>query len=316
LADLWGTQLAGQLVAESIDPAQVSGPEQEKLKRLKSRLIRLLGDSRLPAPERALAGRTLAVLGDPRPEVMTVDRMEFRAVPAGRFWMGSKAEDKEAYGDEKPGRKLDLGYEYRLGRYPVTVAQFRTYLEETGSEHDPESLRAPANGPVVRVSWHEAMKFCDWLTRRWHKRGLLEKGWHARLPSEAEWEKAARGADGRVYPWEGEFDADRANTGETGLGDVSAAGCFPGGASPHGCEEMSGNVWEWTRSVYKPYPYDPSDGCESMEDNAQVSRVLRGGSYIGVSGDARCAYRFGVGPGNRHVHIGFRVVLSPFSSGL
>jgi formylglycine-generating enzyme required for sulfatase activity len=316
-ADLWGTQLAGQLVTESSELMQVNGSEQEKLKRLKSRLVHLLGDSRLPAPERALAGRTLAVLGDPRPKVMTVDGMEFCPVPAGRFWMGSREEDQEAYRDEKPGHELDLRSEYRLGRYPVTVAQFREYVEASGAEvGDPYSLRGQANSPVVRVSWHDAVAFCEWLTVRLRDRGLLEEGWCARLPSEAEWEKAARGTAGHQYPWGEDFDPEKANTGETRLGSVSAVGCFPGGASVHGCEDLSGNVWEWTRSVKDSYPYDPSDGREDMKASAQVLRVLRGGSYIDNSRFARCASRNGSVPGGRLIDIGFRVSLSPFSSGL
>jgi formylglycine-generating enzyme required for sulfatase activity len=315
-ADVWGAHLAGQVVVESANLSQVSGPNRAKLELLRRWHVRLLGDRRLPAVERALAGRTLAALGDPRPEVMTVDGMEFRAVPAGRFWMGSREEDHQAHGNQKPLHEVDLPYEYRMGRYPVTVAQFREYVEETGAEFYPRSLRAPANSPVVAVSWSEAIKFCDWLTHRWRENGFLAAGWRATLPSEAEWEKAARGVDGRMYPWEGKFDPERANS-ETRIRTVSAVGCFPGGASPYGCEEVSGNVLEWTRSMYKHYPYDPSDGRESMEeDSAQSFRVLRGGSFISDSRDAPCASRSRDGPGYRFINLGFRVVLSPFSSGL
>jgi formylglycine-generating enzyme required for sulfatase activity len=311
-ADVWGAHLAGQMVMESANFSQVSGPNRSKLERLRKWLARLLGDSRLPAPERALAGRTLADLGDPRPEVMTVDGMEFCRVPAGHFWMGSK----EAYESEKPVHKLDLPYEYRMGRYPVTVAQFREYVEATSSEHHPDSLRGPANSPVVVVSWHEAAAFCEWLTVRLRDRGLLEEGWSARLPSEAEWEKAARGPEGRRYPWGEDFDQEKTNSRETGLGNVSAAGCFPGGVSEYGCEEMSGNVWEWTRSVSKPYPYDPSDGREGMEELAQSLRVLRGGADRYDASSVRCAVRYRDFPSVRLRSRGFRVVLLPFSSDL
>jgi formylglycine-generating enzyme required for sulfatase activity len=247
---------------------------------------------------------------------MTVDSMQFRSIPAGRFWMGSGEEDAQAYHEEKPRHEVDLRYEYRIGLYPVTVAQFREYVEETGAEHDRESLRASGNTPVVGVSWYEAVAFCDWLTHRWHDKGRLEPGWRVTLPSEAEWEKAARGVDGRIYPWGPDFDADRANTDEAGVGTVSAVGCFPSGVSQYGCEELSGNVLEWTRSAFKPYPYSPSDGREDMEASAKILRVLRGCSFFDDSRYARCAYRDGYEPVRRDLALGYRVVLSPFSSEL
>jgi formylglycine-generating enzyme required for sulfatase activity/energy-coupling factor transporter ATP-binding protein EcfA2 len=314
-ADVWGALLAGQVVAETAEPGQVTGANRKKLERLRSWLVKLLGDSRLPAVERALAGRTLAVLGDPRPEVMTVDGMELQNVPPGRFWMGE--------GESR--HEVDLLYEFRMARYPVTVAQFREYVKATGAEIGyPDSLRAPANTPVVGMSWYEAVAFCEWLTARLQDKGLLEAGWAVRLPSEAEWEKAARGVDGRAYPWGEEFDPERANTDESGVGRVSAVGCFPGGESVYGCAEMSGNVLEWTGSLWGEeygraqfgYPYVPSDGRENMEAPAQLLRVLRGGSCFYDSRHARCAIRDGDEPVNRGVGIGFRVLLLPFSSGL
>jgi len=280
---------------------------------------------RVTAPRRAAAGRALAELGDPRQEVLTVDAMEFCPVPAGRFRMGSGEDDAAAFEEEKPRHEVDLPYEYRMARYPVTVAQFREYVEATGDDEvRPYRLRAPANSPAVGVSWYQAMAFCEWLTLRFREKGLLEVGWTVRLPSEAEWEKAARGTDGRIYPWGARPDPDLANYDETGVKDVSAVGCFPGGASVYGCEEMSGNVWEWTRSLWGEnpgspsfrYPYDPLDGRESVSAPPKLLRVLRGGSCVNLSRNARCAIRDWNQPDNRGLGIGFRVLLSPFSSGL
>jgi formylglycine-generating enzyme required for sulfatase activity len=248
---------------------------------------------------------------------MTVDGMEFRPVAAGPFLMGSDDSDPEALDNEKPRYLCDLPYEYRIGRYPVTVAQFQEYVQSSGLEPEyPEALEGVSNEPVVLVSWNEALAFCRWLTGKWRQEGRLEPGWGVTLPSEAEWEKAARGTDGKIYPWGNELDPQKANFDETGISRVSAVGCFPGGKSPAGCEEMSGNVWEWTRSSWEKYPYVRDDGRENIEAPPQVPRVLRGGSFGYYSRYVRCSVRDGYGPLLRLRVIGFRVVLLPFSSDL
>ena len=287
LSDAWGAQLAAQVVAESVDLTRVSPSNQLKLDRLRRWLVHLLRDSRLPAIERALAGRSVARLGDPRPEVMTMDNMEFRTVPAGAFLMG---DDREVH---------DLPYDYQIARYPVTVAQFREYVEPSGQQPGkPDSLKGADNEPVVLVTWHEAAALCRWLTERWRQAGRLPEGWEVRLPAGAEWEKAARGTDGRTYPWGEGADPEKANFVETGIGQTSAVGCFPGGASPFGCEEMSGNVWEWTRDL--------------EQSSQEPLRVLRGGAFYNRSGLVRCAYRVRRSPDLWSGSIGFRVVVAPF----
>jgi formylglycine-generating enzyme required for sulfatase activity len=203
-----------------------------------------------------------------------------------------------------------------------------------------------ANHPVVGVTWYEALAFCRWLTDRWQAAGLLPLGWQVCLPSEAEWEKAARGGleipsrpiSGRLpeldltglenlsglmtnphphrrYPWGNEPDPNRANYDQTGIGTTSAVGCFPGGRSPYGCEELSGNVWEWTRSLWgknlqKPdygYPYLAADGREKLTAGTDVLRVLRGGSFLNNEKNVRAAIRFGYFPVSRDRNLGFRV---------
>ena len=289
------------------------GVPAEFRSRVVARLLEVLRDDlRVLAPRRATAGEVLAELGDPRPEVTTLAGMEFRQVHAGRFRMGSDEGQREMFlGDESPQHEVDLAYDYRIGRFPVTVAQFAEYVERSGHRPgDEDALRGPANAPVNWVSWHEALGFCRWLTETWRGEEKLQEGWEVRLPSEAEWEKAARGEDGRTYPWGNDSNANWGNSGETGIDRPSAVGCFPGGASPYGAEELSGNVWEWTRSSYRAYPYVLEDDREAPADSAL--RVLRGGAFDRAPWGVRCAVRYGLGPGARGVLMGFRVVVSPF----
>jgi formylglycine-generating enzyme required for sulfatase activity len=167
----------------------------------------------------------------------------------------------------------------------------------------------------VWVTWYDALAFCRWLGQR--------AGIGLTLPSEAEWEKAARGDDGRIYPWGDEPPNDarcsfgkpfRSTTSTTPVGQYS-----PQGDSPYGCADMASNVWEWTRSLWgtdfkKPefgYPYDPGDGRENLEAESGVLRVLRGGAFYNGAGLVCCAYRDMCDPYGRYGDYGFRVVASP-----
>ena len=343
-ADAWGAQIAAQALIETANLAKVGPANQRKLARVQHWLVKLLGDERLPATERALAGDNLAALGDPRFDaehwhLPAEPLLGFIEIPAGPFAMGSDQQrDREAADREFPQHEVNLPG-YYLARWPMTVAQFAAFVRASSHAADRDSLKGIANHPVVWVDWHEAMAYCRWLSEqlrevarerldtekalsesaRWFWQGLTDGSLGVGLPSEAEWEKAARGADGRIYPWGKKPDPNRANYDDTGLYATSAVGCFPGGASPYGCEEMSGNVWEWTRSLWgedldKPafgYPYDPVDGRENLDASDDVRRVLRGGAFDDGARFARCAYRLGSGPGDRGDDFGFRVVVSP-----
>jgi formylglycine-generating enzyme required for sulfatase activity len=337
-ADAWGAHLAAQAVTESTSLSQISPANWPKLERLRRWLVHLLGDGRFSAAERALAGRTLAKLGDPRfdPDRWFLPRdplLGFREVSAGPFRMGSV--ENEGYDNERPQHDVTLPAFY-MARYPVTVQQLSAFVADSSHEfQDRQALEGLSNHPAVLVTWFEALAYCRWLGEKlqgeaaerlagggpgaeprefWE--GLASGRLVASLPSEAEWEKAARGVDGGRYPWGDEFDPDLANVAESGIGDVSAVGCFPGGASSWGCEEMSGNVWEWTRSLDKPYPYLREDGREDFEAYSQHFRIVRGGSCFSDPWFARCAFRRRVEPDSLNDGFGFRVVVLPFSSGL
>ena len=327
-AALWSGLIACIAGREEIE-ADKDGVREgaEYLEQIRKALLHVLEGS-LPPLERAEAGRALARLGDPRPEVLACEHMAFCHVPAGEF----------IFGEGKEQKKIRLP-EYWIGKYPVTNAQFQQFVQAGGYDNpdfwaeearqagywteagfegrwDNAPRKAPVdygepfnlpNHPVVGISWYEALAFTRWLSsqlpvisHQWSVNGgeeefkaHLQAGQlHVTLPTEEQWEKAARGVDGRAFPWEGDFDPNKANTEETGLGTTTAVGAFPLGASPYGCLDMSGNVWEWVNG----------------EQN------LRGGSYILNADWARCAFRYGLLPDNWLRDYGFRVVVSPFFS--
>jgi formylglycine-generating enzyme required for sulfatase activity len=223
-------------------------------------------------------------------------------VPRGSFLMGSDA--VTAWGADI--RRLQYQVElpgYWISRYPVTVSVFRAFAEKRGYGSRYEgALRGRDDHPVTYVDWHDAMAYCRWLT--------LQSGMPVTLPSEAEWEKAARGTKGRRWPWGDQWDAERCNSAESGIGDTTPVGKYsPQGDSPYGCADMAGNVWEWTRSIYKDYPYDATDGREDLD--AEGHRVLRGGAFDDGSMVARCARRYEDRPDSWGRNYGFRIVVSP-----
>ena len=247
------------------------------------------------------------------------DLFGFVEIPAGPFLIGSDpARDPLAFDNERwPGTsghaKVDLPGFY-IGRYEVTVAQFGSFVNATGHGVDPRTLQAPANHPVAMITWPDALAYCRWLEEQLKQsphtppglQQLLRDGWHAALPSEAQWEKAARGTDGRIYPWGNDVRRDRANFGAAAPVPV---GSIPCPECAFGLSDMSGNVWEWTRSPYQPYPFDPSDDRKNLE--ADALWVMRGGSFADSERNVRAAIRGGADPGARRAFIGFRVVLSP-----
>jgi formylglycine-generating enzyme required for sulfatase activity len=224
-------------------------------------------------------------------------------VPPGPFLMGSdKDRDTGVDENELPQHQVTLPG-YWIGRYPVTVAQFRAFVQASGHQRrDSRSLDGEDDHPVQYVTWHDAWAYCRWLGEK--------TGLPVALPTEAEWEKAARGTEGRIYPWGDERpDESRCNFGNQVGGTTPVGRYSPRGDSPYGCADMAGNVWEWCHSLYKPYPYDPQDGREDLK--AGGLRVLRGGSFYNNQGLVRCAARGGSSPSYWYWHFGFRLCVAP-----
>jgi formylglycine-generating enzyme required for sulfatase activity len=253
-----------------------------------------------PVTEPGLWGPTVAERRQPfEPELILI--------PAGEFLMGSDPEkDKGVDTGEQPQHTLYLP-NYHIAKTPVTNAQYLAFVEAAGHSkpkhwEDGELPEGKEDHPVVRVTWHDAMAYCQWLAEATRKA--------YRLPSEAEWEKAARGTDGRIWPWGSKWDETCCNSSEGGPGDTTPAGQYsPGGDSPYGCVDMAGNVWEWTWSLRRDYPYDAEDGRE--DPTAGGSRVLRGGAFLDNLWYARCAARGRRNPHSRYRNFGFRVVVAP-----
>jgi formylglycine-generating enzyme required for sulfatase activity len=240
-------------------------------------------------------------------------------VPTGPFLMGSDpvrdvvaAEESWAQ-DELPQHSVTLPA-YQITRYPVTVTEYACFVR-AGRAEPPEGHWRPISWkqqldrldhPVVNVSWHDVVAYAKWLVE------CTDHPW--RLPTEAEWEKAARGTDARIYPWGNQFDQACCNTYDSGINTTTPIDAYPSGASPYGVLDMAGNVSEWTNTLVKTYPYKEADGREDM--NATNSRVIRGGSWAYGASQARVASRNSDYPDLFNNNNGFRLVLraTPISS--
>jgi formylglycine-generating enzyme required for sulfatase activity len=323
-----GTILAGEALVD-MGKGAVAADCRDRI--VTALLGAMRDDRKVKAPRRAAAGRVLAKIGDPRPEVMTVDGMEFCWVPKGPFLMGSKKEDPEAGENEIPQREVAVEHDLWVGRYPVTVAQYSEYENQIESR----GYGQQANEPAVLVSLREAVDFCQWLTARWRRAGKIGTSWEVRLPTEEEWEKAARGGlvipskavirvvgsrvpkvvqnvnsiPGRRFPWGQKADLNRGNYNHS-IADLSAVGCFPSGASPYGVEEVSGNVWEWISNPHQELA--PKSGSDHGETLSEGGSGVRGGGFFDKSLKVRCACHDLTNPNNQYSDVGFRIILSPF----
>ena len=333
--------LAGEQLLE-IGLAAVNVREEHRAvrRRVGAWIEAVLSEKKTPLPvaERVKAGAVLARLGDERKGVGVkhgLPEIDWIPIPPGPFKMGEGWERHLCDVIQQP---------FAISRYPVTVAQYQAFVDAGGygekrfwtdagwqwkqsqkrtkpDDYDPV-FQTP-NHPRVGVSWFEAIAFCCWLNERSVAADVSPRqlpgmaptdvgGYVVTLPSEAEWERAARHTDGREFPWgDGGQDIEqRCNLNQTGLGHTSPVGMFPNGLAECGAADMAGNVWEWTRSIKKSYPLSETDAPGEIE--GQASRVLRGGAWGVGTGRARCAYRFRPVPAGRNNFLGFRLVASPF----
>jgi len=378
------------LAGRCLDEGGAQVPDEVR-NRVRASLLEGMEDRRVHLRARIAAGHVLGRLGDPRSVVRERDGVRYiepplARVPGGTYAIGSTRRDRQAYAGERPRHRVQLA-EFRIGKYPVTVGEYRCFVEaggynegnaerhweteaarawlrgeeveggalETGLEYrqalldsdqplerwakefswTPQILETwqaltamseeearerlrpiyaersreepawwddaaltGANQPVVGVTWYEARAYCAWLAEA--------TGRSCRLPTEPEWEAAVRGGRARLYPWGNRFDPARANTVEGRVLGTTPVGIYPQGVGALGLWDGVGNVWEWTSTLYQPYPYQPDDGRE--DPTASGRRVLRGGSWTFDRRLARCAVRYCVNPGYFYGSVGFRVV--------
>lgn len=231
---------------------------------------------------------------------------EMILIPEGEFIFGSSDADvdqlvkdffagsRDWYLNEYPAQKVYMGA-YYIDKFETTVAQYQKFIKATNRPapkySDNEKFNGP-NQPAVGMSWKDARDYCEWAGKR--------------LPNEAHWEKAARGTDGRRYPWGQEIDPSRANVRgkKDGFRYASEVGSFPQGQSPYGVMDMAGNVWEWMDNWYMPYP-----GNQHKNDAyGKTMKVIRGGAWYANMDLARSTTRGQSPPERKHNTIGFRCV--------
>jgi iron(II)-dependent oxidoreductase len=252
------------------------------------------------------AGNALGQMEDPRL------KRDMVRIPAGEFLMGTPPEaidqiwemfkgtgfEKKWLEWETPQRTVYLDA-FEIDRYPVTNAEYKAFVDVKGHRPPPhwqgkDYPSDKANHPVVNVSWLDAKAYADWAGKR--------------LPTEAEWERAARGSDGRLWPWGDDWKEDHCNSEEAGVGDTTPVGIFPKGRrQEEGTEDMAGNVWEWCADWFAEDAYRSGKRENPVGPDRGDYRVLRGGSFYSSKGWVRCAYRLGFDPPFRiNYYAGFR----------
>ncbi|KAA3641003.1 MAG: hypothetical protein DWQ02_01180 [Bacteroidetes bacterium] len=337
--------LAAKLIIENNEAVQKSmGDYKSIVDSLKGKIKLLLTLPKVLSPiNRVECGTALGYLGDDRVGVGLNDGgtpdIDWCFIPGGEYEMGLSREQFQKlkdlswagnwnYDDQMPSNIVDLP-DYYISRYPITIKQYQVFLKahdgyrndawwtKTGLELRDvleasmnERITSPDNLPQNFVSWYEANAYCKWLSNR--------VGYQVKLPSEPEWEKAARGSSKRLYPWGDNYDPELCNVAETGIAGPSPVGCFP---FPNGCFEedtpldLCGNVWEWCTTLFRIepdppflYPYKIDDGREEIERKDHWITVTRGGSFTNIPYLAQVTFRGRDRPSFNPRRQGFRIV--------
>lgn len=282
--------------------------------RIKQGMVELIKRATLPLQLRVKAGRLLSRLGDPR------DLQTLAHIPAGTFSMGSNTHPNSQ------AIHTVSTEAFQIGVFPVVNAHYLDFNQATSRPWHSPSANMPEtlNHPATDLTWHDANAYCIWLTSRWHQSGTISQDERVRLPTEAEWERAARGdqvekdSSKSTYPWGGAWQFDASNSEEAGLNAPCAVGLFPGYGSQFGCRDMVGQVWKWCSTLWGEdmctrsfsYPYLGDDGREATEAPPTVRRVLRGGCFSSGALKATCAYRGSLEPAGYWRGNGFRIVVA------
>lgn len=267
-----------------------------------------------------------------RPSSFSIGGIEFVRIPEGESAIGSRG-DRYAYDFEFPQHKIKFDYTYAIAKHPITNQEFAAFVQQAGFKTKAEAeggyigssrsvlanwrlpdgqatIDGKEDHPVVQINWMEAQEFCRWLSDRFGQE--LPARSTVRLPTEVEWERAARGEDGRIYPWGNEFSQDKCNIG---YATTPVSRYSPQGDSPWGVADMAGNVWEWTHTIFSyqfRYPYRPRDGRE--QTTGTTARSCRGGGHVATANMeriCRCACREPKSPADANSTVGFRVVIAP-----
>jgi len=298
--------LRGALVAAGAHDASSESHDM-----IRDTLHRIIRAGALAPIERVAAGRHLSELGDPRDLEALVE------IPGGSFTMGCAS-----HPNSSPVHPAAVA-PFHIGLYPVTNASYAAFIAATGrhwaSTHGHDNDRA--NMPATDLTWRDARAYCTWLTEAWRKAGRISQDMTVRLPTEPEWERAARGdqrtsSNNFIHPWGSEWDDDRVNGESLGLNDICTVGLFPRGRSPFGCYDMAGMVWEWCSTLWGEnmtapsftYPYRNDDRENDLAAD-RMRRVLRGGCFSSSAAKANATYRGSLEASGFWRGNGFRIVV-------